>query len=74
MFFEMTENDPENIHSSVLLPESVDSLEIASNGVYVDATLGVGGHTEEILKRDPSVRVICFEQDAEAIKLAESPA
>ena len=38
-------------HSPVLLDESIESLEINENGVYVDLTFGGGGHSKEILKR-----------------------
>ena len=37
-------------HSPVLLDESIESLEINENGVYVDLTFGGGGHSKEILK------------------------
>lgn len=38
-------------HNTVLLNETVDSLEINPDGIYVDATMGGGGHSEEICKR-----------------------
>ena len=38
-----------NYHKPVLLNESLDSLEIRGNGVYVDMTYGGGGHSREIL-------------------------
>lgn len=37
-------------HYSVMLQESIDGLNIKENGIYVDATLGYGGHSSEILK------------------------
>ena len=37
-------------HNPVLLEESIDSLKIKKNGVYVDLTFGGGGHSKEILK------------------------
>ena len=39
------------MHYSVLLSESIEGLNIQENGIYVDGTLGYGGHSEEILKR-----------------------
>ena len=39
-----------NIHHSVLLRESIDSLAIDPNGIYIDGTFGRGGHSLEILK------------------------
>ena len=38
-------------HNPVLLSQSVDSLEIRDNGIYVDMTYGGGGHSREILKK-----------------------
>ena len=38
-------------HSSVLLNECIEGLNIKEDGIYVDATLGGGGHSGEILKR-----------------------
>ena len=43
------------IHKSVLLKESIENLNIKSDGIYVDATLGYAGHASEILKRIPIV-------------------
>ncbi|HKX83064.1 MAG TPA: 16S rRNA (cytosine(1402)-N(4))-methyltransferase RsmH, partial [Pyrinomonadaceae bacterium] len=68
IFEEMSE--PQNIHTSVLLRETIDLIE-PSAGVYIDCTLGLGGHSEAILERSASSRVIGIDQDAEAIELAE---
>lgn len=57
-------------HYSVLLKESVDYLNIASDGVYVDATLGGGGHSYEILSRGAG-KLIGIDRDMEAISAAE---
>jgi len=38
-------------HVSVLLKETIDGLNIKEDGIYVDCTLGGGGHSQEILKR-----------------------
>ena len=54
-------------HKSVLLKESIDNLNIKENGVYVDATLGFGGHSLEILKRINKGFLFAFDQDSEAI-------
>ena len=40
------------LHKSVLLSESINNLNIKNGGVYVDATLGFGGHSSEILKKN----------------------
>ena len=59
------------IHRSVLLDEILAYLAPASGGVYVDGTLGLGGHTEAILSRSaPDGRVIAFEWDEAAIALS----
>ena len=55
-------------HKSVLLEESIDFLNIKEDGVYVDATLGFGGHSLEILKRINKGFLFAFDQDREAIK------
>jgi 16S rRNA (cytosine1402-N4)-methyltransferase len=57
----------EYTHKSVLLDESIDGLNIKSDGIYVDATLGGGGHTYEILKRVTNGKVIGIDQDDYAI-------
>lgn len=57
-------------HTSVLLDESIEGLNIKTDGIYVDATLGGGGHTEEILKRVTDGRVIGIDQDDYAIERA----
>ena len=54
-------------HYSVLLNESIDGLNIKPNGIYVDCTLGGGGHSLEILKRLENGRLIAVDQDADAI-------
>jgi len=54
-------------HYSVLLRESVDGLSIKSDGIYVDCTLGGGGHSLEIVRRLTSGRLIAIDQDSDAI-------
>lgn len=56
-------------HYSVLLKESVDYLDVKSDGIYVDATLGGGGHSYEILRRGAK-HIIGIDQDIEAIDAA----
>ena len=55
------------IHISVMLNETIDLLNIKPDGVYIDATLGAGGHSLEILKRLTTGRLIGFDRDVEAI-------
>ena len=59
------------VHKPVLLDESIDGLNIKEDGIYVDCTLGGGGHTEEILKRAVKGKVIGIDQDDYAIVRAE---
>ncbi len=59
------------IHKSVLLDESIEGLNIKTDGIYVDATLGGGGHTLEILKRATKGKVIGIDQDDYAIERAK---
>jgi len=58
-------------HKSVLLLESIENLEIKEDGVYVDATLGFGGHSLEILKRINKGFLFAFDQDSEAIEYSK---
>ena len=61
-----------NYHDSVLFNEVLKGLNIKSDGVYVDATLGRCGHTQGILNHLDSLgSVIGFDQDIDAIKYAE---
>ena len=57
-------------HTSVLLYETVGSLNIIPGGCYVDGTLGGGGHALEVLKRLGHGRLIGIDQDADAIAAA----
>ena len=58
-------------HKSVLLYETVDELNIKPDGIYVDGTLGGGGHSYEIAGRlSEGVRLIGIDQDEDAIKAA----
>lgn len=56
-------------HVSVLLHETVDGLNVKPDGIYVDATLGGGGHAYEVCtKLGEQGRLIGIDQDADAIK------
>lgn len=54
-------------HISVMLDEVISGLNIIENGVYVDVTLGYGGHSSEILKRVKRGYLFAFDQDQKAI-------
>ena len=56
-----------------MFSESIDGLDIHTNGIYVDATFGRGGHTQGILDQvGDSGQVIAFDQDIDAIDFANS--
>lgn len=67
----VTGQQMEQIHTSVLLPECLHYLAPQTGKVYVDGTLGLGGHTEAILSASaPDGRVIAFEWDENALRHA----
>ncbi len=57
-------------HIPVLFEESISALKLKSGGVYVDGTLGGGGHAAGILSRCPDCRLIGIDRDGEAIDAA----
>ncbi len=60
-------------HTTVLLKKSIDSLDLRPGDVFVDGTLGSGGHTEEVLRRfGKKVRIIGIDQDEEALERART--
>ena len=59
------------LHKSVLLNESIQGLNIKNNGIYVDATLGYGGHSSNILKLIPNGFLYAFDQDSYAVNYSK---
>ena len=57
-------------HISVLLNECIDNLNIKADGIYVDGTMGMGGHSFEIASRLTTGRLICIDRDPVAIERA----
>ena len=55
-------------HVSVLLNETIELLNVKPDGIYVDLTLGRGGHSKEILKRLKTGHLYAFDKDEEAIE------
>src|SRR5258708_28884236 len=67
----MPDIDAEKAHQPVLLDESLALLQLQNGGFFVDATCGLGGHSEAMLDASPDTRVIGIDQDADALKLAK---
>ena len=60
-------------HKSVLLNETIDGLNIKPDGIYVDGTLGGGGHAYEVCRRlGEKVSIVGIDQDAAAIEAASA--
>ena len=57
-------------HAPVLVAEVLAALDPERGGLFVDCTLGMGGHAEAILERGPAARVIGIDRDAESLELA----
>ena len=58
-------------HYSVLLKEAIENLNIKEDGIYVDATLGLGGHSSKILERLTTGHLYAFDEDKMAIDYAD---
>ncbi len=61
----------ENLHAPVLPTEVLDYLKPSDGETFVDATLGLGGHTEKILESVETSKVIGIDQDSEALDLTK---
>ncbi|MFZ0962390.1 MAG: 16S rRNA (cytosine(1402)-N(4))-methyltransferase RsmH [Terriglobia bacterium] len=59
-----------HVHVPVLVPEAIDFLNVRPEGIYIDATLGAGGHAQEILKRLGSGRLLGLDRDPRALEVA----
>jgi 16S rRNA (cytosine1402-N4)-methyltransferase len=63
----------EQIHKPVLLNEVIEKLALnEQGGLVIDATLGLGGYTKQILSHHPSVRVLGIDRDYDALQLAST--
>lgn len=58
-------------HIPVLYNEVIETFSNFDDGYVVDCTLGYGGHSEAILKNNPNIKMICCDQDAEAINFSK---
>ncbi|MGH9942907.1 MAG: 16S rRNA (cytosine(1402)-N(4))-methyltransferase RsmH [Pyrinomonadaceae bacterium] len=63
---------PDASHRPVLLAETVRYLAPERGGLFVDATLGMGGHSEALLEASPETHVIGLDRDREAIRIADA--
>lgn len=61
----------DKLHYSVMLNETIDSLGIKPDGIYVDLTLGMGGHSAKILEKLTTGHLYSFDKDGYAIKMAD---
>jgi 16S rRNA (cytosine1402-N4)-methyltransferase len=59
------------MHTSVLLEESIDNLNLKENSIVIDCTLGYGGHSSKILSKISKGFLYAFDQDKEAIQSAD---
>ncbi len=59
-----------SVHTTVLLHETIDGLNLQDGATVIDGTFGGGGHSREICKRNPNVTIIAFDQDAGAFEKA----
>lgn len=70
-----TERDAATLHVPVMLHEVLEALAPAlerEGALYVDGTLGMGGHTEAVLERFPNARVMGLDRDTDALELASA--
>jgi 16S rRNA (cytosine1402-N4)-methyltransferase len=64
---------PSPVHVPVLLRETIDLLAVREGGTYIDCTTGLGGHSYEIASRmGASGRLLCLDQDSEALEFARA--
>jgi len=66
------EPPPDFYHLTVLRKETIAAIAPRPGGIYVDMTLGAGGHTEAILEECADCRVIAFDRDASAVEAASA--
>ena len=59
-------------HNPVMVSECIDLLALKPGGIYVDATLGGGGHSWAVLKACPQIKLYGIDQDAEALAMAST--
>lgn len=60
-----------SLHVPVLLEETMDFLGVNRDGIYVDCTIGLGGHALELLERNPKARLVGFDLDEQSLLQAK---
>jgi 16S rRNA (cytosine1402-N4)-methyltransferase len=58
----------QSVHTTVLLNEAIEGLNLKNNSIVVDGTFGGGGHSREICEQVKQVKIIAIDQDAEALE------
>jgi 16S rRNA (cytosine1402-N4)-methyltransferase len=58
-------------HIPVLKEEIIDSFKETQDGYIVDCTVGYGGHSEALLSSNPNIKIICIDQDIEALNFSK---
>jgi 16S rRNA (cytosine1402-N4)-methyltransferase len=58
----------ESVHKAVLLNETIEGLDLADKSLVLDCTFGGGGHSREILKKYPKIKIIALDQDQNVFK------
>ncbi|MDQ5954953.1 MAG: Ribosomal small subunit methyltransferase [Patescibacteria group bacterium] len=61
-----------SVHKSVLLNEVIEGLNFKAKSIFIDGTFGGGGHSSEICKKYPNVKILAIDQDKNAWKKAQS--
>ncbi|MEK7176784.1 MAG: 16S rRNA (cytosine(1402)-N(4))-methyltransferase RsmH [Patescibacteria group bacterium] len=59
------------IHISVLLQETISALDLENGEIFLDATIGGGGHSREVLRRFPKVKIVGLDRDRDAVLHAQ---
>ena len=58
-------------HEAVFRKKAIDFLNIKKNGIYVDATLGGGGHSSEMFEISDNIKILAFDMDKDAIEFSQ---
>jgi 16S rRNA (cytosine1402-N4)-methyltransferase len=58
-------------HIPVLLEEVLDTFSQVDDGIIIDCTVGYGGHSEALLKSNKNIKMICIDQDTEALEFSK---